>query len=201
MIKILNSDRVVLIGKTGSGKTTLVKHLLPRINRVIAIDPKHTLSIDGFKRSWSIPRFSNKFQIIVRPKRTDDEKLYDLILKADKARNVTIYVDELATLTDVFPESTALLADIARTGREKRVALWTATQRPRNIPRVFLTETEIFFVFRLRSGDDRLYVKGYAGDEVIDQIPNKQFWYIKDEEDLPSLLTLDLETKKIMKIK
>lgn len=201
MIKILNSDRVVLIGKTGSGKTTLVKYLLPRINRVIAIDPKHTLKMEGFKSSWRIPRFSNRFQIIVRPKRNDDEKLYDLILAANKARNVTLYVDELATLADVFPESTALLADIARTGREKRVALWTATQRPRNIPRVFLTETEIFFVFRLRSGDDRMYVKGYAGDEVIDQIPSRQFWYIKDEDESPSLLTLDLGSNKIMKIK
>lgn len=201
MIKILNSDRVILIGKTGSGKTTLVKYMLPRVNRVIAIDPKHTLNIPGFKRSFKIPMLSKSFQIIVRPKRSDDEKLYDLILKADKMRNVTIYVDELATLADVFPESTALLADIARTGREKRVALWTATQRPRNIPRVFMTETEIFFVFRLRSGDDRIYVKGYAGDEVIDQIPNYQFWYIKDEEENPSLLTLDLEKNKIEKIK
>lgn len=201
MIKILNSDRAVFIGKTGSGKTTLVKYMLPRLNRVIAIDPKHTLDIPGFKKSMKISSFSKSFQIIARPKRTDEDKLFDLILKADKLRNVTIYVDELATLTEVFPESTALLADIARTGREKRVALWTATQRPRNIPRVFLTESEIFFIFRLRSGDDRLYVKGYAGDEALEQIPNKHFWYFKDEDESPSLLTLDLENKRIVKIK
>lgn len=200
MIKISNSDRVVLIGKTGAGKTTLVKSLLPRVNRVIAIDPKHTLKIDGFKKGWNLPRFSKRFQLIVRPKMYDDEKLFDLILQANKARNVTIYVDELATLSEMFPLSTALLADIARTGREKHIALWTATQRPRGVPRVFLTETEIFFVFRVRSADDRQYIKGYAGDEVLDQIPKHQFWYIKDEDESPSLLTLDLKNNKIMKL-
>ncbi len=197
-IKILNSDRVAFLGSTGSGKTQLAKFFLEKLNRVVVIDPKHTFKLDGFKKGWTPPSFKNDFKLIVRPKRSEDERLDELFLKLFKMGNVTIYCDEMATLSDFFPESTRTLEDIARTGREKRVALWSAMQRPRGCPKVFLTESEVFFCFNLRAEEDRKYVQTFAGDEAThSKVKKFSFWYIRTDEESPGLFTLNLNKNTV----
>lgn len=199
-IRIQASDRVAFIGASGTGKTELAKFFLSRVNRIVVIDPKHTFRLEGFKRTWRLPWGKNSdFRLIVRPKMDQDAELYELITRLYKMGHVTIYVDEMATLSEMFPTSTALLKNVARTGREKRVALWSAVQRPRGVPLVFFTECETFFVFNLRSIDDRQHVKGYVGDEVLDRIPKYKFWHCSTDSDDPILLTLDLKTQSIKK--
>ncbi len=200
MIRILASDRVAFIGASGTGKTELAKFFLSRLNRVVVIDPKHTFRLEGFKRTWRLPWAKNSdFRLIVRPKMEQDAELYELIARLYKMGHVTIYVDEMATLSDMFPHTTALLKNVARTGREKRVALWSAVQRPRGVPLVFFTECETFFVFNLRSMDDRQHIRGYIGDEVLDRIPKFKFWHCSTDSDDLSLLSLDLKTESIKK--
>ena len=200
MIRILASDRVAFIGASGTGKTELAKFFLSRLNRVVVIDPKHTFRLEGFKRTWRLPWAKNSdFRLIVRPKMDQDAELYELIARLYKMGHVTIYVDEMATLSDMFPHTTALLKNVARTGREKRVALWSAVQRPRGVPLVFFTECETFFVFNLRSMDDRQHIRGYIGDEVLDRIPKFKFWHCSTDSDDLSLLSLDLKTESIKK--
>ena len=199
-IKIKASDRVAFIGKTGSGKTELAKFFLSMLNRVLVIDTKHTFKMEGFKKSWSIPFISKSFRLIVRPKRSEDEKLLELLEQANREKNLTIYIDELSTLTEYFPESTAYLADIVRTGREKRVAVWSGMQRPRGTPRVFLSETETFFCFSLRAREDREYIKGFAGDEVMLRIPRFNFWYIPADDESATLMMLDTNKQVIKTI-
>lgn len=196
-IKILSSDRVAFIGATGSGKTELAKFFLLTQNRVVVIDPKHTFRLEGFRKTWSLPMLASSFRIIVRPRLADDLKLRDLLHRIWRMGNVTIYCDEIASLADSFKRSTRKLEDIARTGREKHVSLWCAMQRPRGTPRIFLTETEVFFVFSLRSGEDRDYIRDYVGPEVDRQVPKFSFWYIRPEETTPSLLTLDLDWSQV----
>ncbi len=204
-IKISNSERVFIVGASGSGKTELGKFLLNKLNRVVIIDPKHTFKLDGFKNVWRMMGFTDlmkkQFRLIARPKINDDEKLSDLIRKLYKLKNVTIYIDELATLNDSFPSSMALLANVVRTGREKNVSVWSGTQRPRHVPLIFLTESESMFVFNLRSEADREHVAGYGGDELKDRIGNYQFWYIRSGMDNPDLLTLDRENGKIKRVR
>jgi len=200
MIRILASDRVAFIGASGTGKTELAKFFLSRLNRVVVIDPKHTFRLEGFKRTWRLPwAKKSDFRLIVRPKMDQDAELYELIARLYKMGHVTIYVDEMATLSEMFPYSTALLKNVARTGREKRVALWSAVQRPRGVPLVFFTECETFFVFNLRSMDDRQHIRGYIGDEVLDRIPKYKFWHCSTDSDDLSLLSLDLKTESIKK--
>lgn len=200
MIRILASDRVAFIGASGTGKTELAKFFLLRLNRIVVIDPKHTFRLEGFKRTWRLPWAKNSdFRLIVRPKMDQDAELYELIARLYKMGHVTIYVDEMATLSEMFPHSTALLKNVARTGREKRVALWSAVQRPRGVPLVFFTECETFFVFNLRSMDDRQHIRGYIGDEVLNRIPKYKFWHCSTDSDDLSLLSLDLNNQSIKK--
>jgi hypothetical protein len=138
--------------------------------------------------------------MIVRPKRDDDEKLTEFLIDAFKGRNVTIYCDELAVMAERYPESMSILKEIALTGREKNVSLWNATQRPRGIPKIFFTEAEVFFIFRLQDNDDREHVAGYIGAEVKDKIPRFQFWYYRGEEESPRLMSLDLGTGQILSV-
>jgi hypothetical protein len=199
-INIRNSERVAIIGATGSGKTVLARFLLSGLNRVIVIDPKHTFHMAGYKPGWRLPLTSGEFHLVIRPGGKDDERLAGFLARLMKEGSVTIYCDEAATTSDVFPETTATLIEIARTGRERHVALWCTMQRPRRVPLTMLTETETFFVFSVRSKDDRDYIKGYTGDEVSDRLPRFQFWYYRTEDDRPALMTLNLAKNQVEEI-
>jgi hypothetical protein len=204
MIKVKSHERVAIIGATGSGKTVLAKRLLKDQNRIIFIDPKHTLNIPGvnLSKSWRLPVFSDNFKMIVRPRRGDDERLADFFFKLFKKGRVTIYIDELSTLVDFFPMATQQLEDIVRTGREKRVAVWAAMQRPRHVPLLFLSESEVFFIFRIRSEDDRKHIEGFAGTkQVNEKLPMLNFWFIRADEDHPVLYSYDPENEKIKHLK
>jgi len=200
-IKISTSERVLITGATGSGKTVLAKKFLAPMDRVMVIDPKHTFSLPEYKPGFSLPRFGHSFRVVVRPSRKDDSKMVDLLEKAYRQGNVTIYVDEMTTVSESFKETTDFLAEIARTGRERKIALWSAMQRPRWSPKIFITESEVFFVFSLRAEEDRKYIAGFAGSQIETRIPKYQFWYQRTDADSdPALLTLDLEKNKILPV-
>ncbi len=199
-IQIKNSERVAFIGATGSGKTVLARYLLGGLNRVVVIDPKHTFHMPGYKTGWRLPLTSGDFHLVIRPHGGEDERLALFLARLMGEGSVTIYVDEAATTADTFPETTMVLTDIARTGRERHVALWCTMQRPRRVPLTMLTETETFFVFSVRSKDDRDYIRGYTGDEVITRLPRFIFWYYRTEEDRPALMTFNLDKNQVEEI-
>jgi hypothetical protein len=200
-ISIQDDERVIFVGTTGFGKTVLAKHFLAGMNRVLVIDPKHTFRMDGFKRSKKLPTFRGKeddFHVIYRPAWEDDNDLAHLCAKLNKMKGCTIYCDELATLSEQFPQSTSILADIARTGRERHVALWSSVQRPRWTPRVFFTETEVYFQFNLRSSEDRAYMAQFTGAQTIDPLDYFRFWYSRVSDPEPYLMKLDINKGGIM---
>ncbi len=196
-IHIRNDERVIFVGRTGSGKTVLAKHFLKRLNRVVVIDPKMTFVLEGFKRTKHLPLLGSQFKIIYRPRLEDDGDMAQLCYNLMKMKHATIYVDELATLSEMYPTTTLILADIARTGRERHVAVWTATQRPRWTPRVFFTEAEVVFMFNMRSGEDRGYMSQFVGPEALDPIDKFTFWYSHADELTPSLMRLDMNRNYI----
>lgn len=183
-IQLKNDQRVVLVGATGSGKTELVKHFIDRLNRVTVIDPKHTFKMPGFKNRRNLPTLGSDWRIVFRPRPNDDQDMVDLFDQLFRLKHNTIYVDELATLAEVYPRATKRLADIARTGRERHVAVWTALQRPRFVPRVFFTEAESMFIFNLRGEDDRIYMSKFTDPDVAEQIEKFSFWYFHPDQGL-----------------
>lgn len=199
-IHIRNDERVIFVGRTGSGKTELAKHFLRRLDRVVVIDPKMTFKMDGFKNRKTLPLLGTKFRNIYRPRLEDDGDMAQMCYNLFKMKNCTLYIDELATLSEMYPTTTIVLADIARTGRERHVAVWTATQRPRWTPRVFFTEAECVFMFNMRSGEDRGYMSQFVGPEALDPIEKFTFWYSHADEAQPALMRLNMNKNYIEKI-
>ena len=195
-IKILPSERVLFVGATGSGKTALAKRLLRDLDRVIIIDPKHTFQMDGFRYGNKLHFWEKKkYKLIVRPDRNSDETVRNLIDYVYSMGSVTIYVDELASLQDILPLTLAALENIARTGREKNVSLWTASQRPRWTPKIFFSETESFFIFGLRAREDREYIAGFAGNETLLPLEKYEFYYSRSDANNPvEIMTMDIQT-------
>lgn len=204
-MKISTRERVLFVGATGSGKTELAKRLLRDIKRVLVIDPKHTFILDPFKvrRSLNVYFWERKeFQLIARPVRGEDIKLRDMVEGAYAQGDFTIYVDELASLADRFPATLETLEDIARTGRERGVSLWNAVQRPRWTPKIFMTETETFFVYNLRAEEDRQYMAGFVGSFVAEtRLPQHEFFYCRaDANTDPLKMRLNIRTGEIYRL-
>lgn len=200
-ITIQADERVAIIGATGSGKTVLAKYLLSNSARAVVIDPKHTFVLQDFRVSNTRPMFlGKKYHIIYRPVVDDDDKLSGVLHTYWKSGDTIIYIDELSTMVDGYPKSIQVLSEIARTGRERRVGLWVTMQRPRWVPRLFLTESEHMMIFSLRSGEDRTYVAGFAGDEVKRTNDKFNFWYVSPEYDRPVLLHYNLERDRIQEV-
>ena len=170
------------------------------MKRVLVIDPKHTFSHPRFKYSNKMP-LDRDFWVIYRPQPDKETELIALFREAFKRGNVTIYIDELMTLNDAFPQATEILADIVRTGREKGVGVWVAIQRPMWIPKEFLTETEIFMIFTLRLGDDRVYMSKFIGDQALLKLPAYAFLFDRADEGKPVALHLNIRKDQIETVK
>lgn len=201
-IEIGADERLAIIGATGSGKTVVAKYLLERTTRAIVVDPKHTFELESFKVTKGKPFFRKKqYHMIYRPSMARDKELAELLIYFWHQGDTIIYIDELSTISEGYPGTIAVLSEIARTGRERNVGLWVTMQRPRYVPKLFLTEAEQMFVFALRNGEDRLYVAGYAGEEVKRPIEKYQFWYTSPKATEVKLLHLNIDTNRIQEVK
>lgn len=199
-LRIKNDEHVIGVGTTGCGKTELFRHITTASRRIVALDPKHELDYADFDYGWGLPIFAREVRTIVRPEPSDDERMARLVMECYRRRDMRIYVDELETLCDAYPITESALARVARTGRSRRVTLWSATQRPRLIPNVFKTESRVRLVFTLDHPDDRAHIAGFIGPEAEEPIDLYTFWYKRPGMLHPVLLHLDLPAGKIKEV-
>lgn len=201
-IEIGADERIAIIGATGSGKTVLARYLLSFTLRAIVVDPKHSFELEGFKGLRRRPFLSpaKEFHYLYRPRMAEDKKLAEFLAYFWDTGDTIIYIDELSTLAEGYKMSIDVLSEIARTGRERNVGLWVTMQRPRFVPKLFLTESEQLFIFALRNAEDRQYVAGYAGEEVREPIDKFNFWYVSAHEDKIKLLHLNIDNNRIQEI-
>lgn len=179
-ISITPGEHCMFAGMTGSGKTVLARWLLRGVNRLIVVDPKHEYVAEGtpeYKYAFKLRPWWSEYRLVWRPNRTDDEKLSDLLRKAYKQGGVYIYADELTSLAEFYPTSTTTLKDFIRTGREREVSVLSSFQRPRFVPRYFISESRHRFVFTLEDLPDRKRAAEFMGPEVLDTIEFYNFYY------------------------
>ena len=156
------TDRVILVGTTGSGKSYFAEHVLRRAPCLIVLDPKGLISM----KDWALvplhkaERHLNKGRDVrayIPPQDDPDdwepylEYIYSLA-KARKYRPFVVYIDELY---EVGPSMGSRgLRRLYTQGRQLGISVWAATQRPKRIPGFTISEAENIILFTTRMPQD-----------------------------------------------
>ncbi len=196
-------ERLLVVGKTGSGKTELIRQCLRQIapGEVIIVfdskpewkarrwfDPRRirrTPATDPLAEAVYLPARVPLKQLtpgiyVYRPEYPEyaDPRNDKILLAALRRGKCTVVIDEL---TDFARGSYALpsLGKVIRQGRAKRVRMLIGTQRPGAIPLIALTEANKVCCFRLQSEGDRKRMAQWI-DPAMRVLPSAKhaFWFV-----------------------
>lgn len=190
------------MGPTGSGKTELARALLKTIRNVVVIDPKHQ-----FEWKEQSPRYSRNAHtlkellahlrdiegkdsgepVIYRPPTVDllpsNISRVDAVFEIALARrNTTVFVDEFSYLSGTatnFQERLPHWFRAVTTGRQKNVGVWSAFQRPSNVPLLAMSESDYRTAFFLRLKKDQTRAEELCGAidwETLAAEPHSFVW-------------------------
>lgn len=179
------TNRAFFVGMTGSGKSFLAEQLLRTRHSVLIYDAKDEIKWKGYERFTKLERL-----IDARPQRAvyapnikelDDPRYWNWFYKYGYLRgNVTIYTDESYAVTDGQELPFYMKAGITR-GRSKGVEMWSATQRPIDIPQFLMSESENKYIFYLEMPQDKEKVRKMTGisEAIIESLSmdNHEFIY------------------------
>lgn len=191
-ISLRSDERVLICGKTGSGKTFLARYVTRSLSRLVVLDGKGTLSdwnlapYDGDARRALMQNEPIRTRVIA-PLGVDNADFWDEVLRVCfVSGNVTIYIDELYAVAPPNTRASNVLWSCYTRGRELGVGVWSSTQRPVWIPLFALSEAEHFFMFRLQLNDDRARMSEFMGADVLIPIRDLHgFYYSRAIDDNP----------------
>lgn len=170
------SERWLILGKTGSGKTEWAKYMLRLVAKkmpVVIIDPKMDWLGRGKNPPWEkdkkqpgtvdkphlVEKFNPKWKVqCFQPDTddgTDDPLLMRLCLDILKKGDIFVYFDELDGIASAQHVPTPIRR-IWKQGRSLGVGAWASTQVPSGIPRIFKSQAEKFAVFKVGEEDIEL---------------------------------------------
>lgn len=161
-----SSHRQFICGRTGSGKTVAACWNLLHRNFLsspwVLLNHKGTALIDNIDGAQHVdldflPKKPGIYVYHPVPE-NDDAEVTALMWKMHRRGNIGLYIDEGYMVSPRDPAMRALLTQ----GREKRIPVITATQRPFQNSRFAISESDFFQVFQLNDIEDIRRVKGFV---------------------------------------
>lgn len=198
-----STERWLIVGTTGCGKTTLARHALKAssFGTILVIDPKCTyggktgeIGYTLVRRPDHLKRLSRReTHIQYRPdERHNSVDDYDEVYHwAYRRQDVMVYTDETFAVMHRTYAPDWLRACVTQ-GRELHVGMIFATQRPRGVDLRVLTEAEVISMFELRYREDRKRMAELMGEEVMTPLPRYAFWHWRSGMSAPVPVKLKL---------
>ena len=197
-----HDERMLLVGKTRTGKTTLAMQILPKYLNVLAIDPLHVLKkklppgyiIAGTPEGLPFAALRGKLILYQpRPEAMNWES-YDRVYKwAFDRKNTMIYTDEGLRVMRSNGQAPPYMEACYTAGRQRGVGMITCTQRPAKVDLRVMSEAEHYVCFQLKLRADReRMAEVMESERVLTPARGHSFWYAGEEEE-PRYYTLILE--------
>lgn len=202
----VSAQHAIAIGHTGCGKTFFTDHItrLPRYEGpqgkapriVLVYDPKGKITRSGYRRV-------RKLRDVVRLGSKGVERIIYAPTAQERADPITVnaafkWVFERGMMTCVVEDAGALMDASSvppmfyacmTEGRERGITMIVCVQRPKDLPRVAMTEATHFYAFHLVDFDDckRLGHLMPIGDPRLvwaRNLPQRKFYYWNMEQPL-----------------
>ena len=158
---------ITIIGKRGTGKTTLAKNLTQRIN-------PDNLFIYDFLGEYK--QYKNK---CVSYSFNNTYKVFSDCWNFSKPDKINLLIcDEI----DLYGYNNKYLEFLYRYGRHKNISTIAVSRRFYNLPLYVRALTEIFYLAKITEERDLNYLKSLAGKSLIEKVKNiENFKFIKLE--------------------
>jgi hypothetical protein len=199
-----DSNRIVILGKTGSGKTRAgVWHLSNRSWRSmpwIAFDFKRDdllarLPATEIKVTDAPPKKPGLYIVRPMPSDADDGTVEKFLWRCWENGRTGLYFDE----GYMIPDGDAMRAILTQ-GRSLKIPTITLSQRPVWLSRFVFSEADFFQVFWLNDKRDRDTLLSFIPPKVVTRLPDFHSWYYDIGKDkLDTLLSVPSDDEIIAK--
>lgn len=177
-----DTQRVTVIGKTGSGKTQGATWLLSQRNFEkmpwVVFDYKRDVLLNSLPGAQHIgiadkpPRKPGLY--LVHPNPGQDEQVEAFLWKLWEKGHTGLYIDE----TYMLDKRSAAFQAILTQGRSKHVPVIAATQRPVEVSRFLLSEADYIQLYQLTDTRDIKTVKQFMPLPIEKPLPQfHSYWY------------------------
>lgn len=164
----------VVLGRRGSGKTTLVKAKLAAFPRIIIVDPEHEYQgtvCDKLSKIYNLARTTLRFRLVYRPARGlaskgELEAIDCLAQIAYTVGNLLLVIDEADRYARQGKDTLPYVRLLIDEGRHRDVGLIAVARRPGRIPKDLIENAGWLYLFHTHGAHSQKYLAGIIGAEA-----------------------------------